>query len=95
MLLLHQVMLGWLTEDGSIHERVVTRRIAATLSPAAFLASVDAPAAALLLAKRIVLEAARTGGSRDRAAAAELRSAIGALPCSQRLAVQRVPSSAG
>ncbi len=74
-----QVILGWLTEDGSIHERCVTRRVRATLSPSAYLQSVDAPAAALLLAKRIVLEAARTGAARDRAAAAQLRAAIGAV----------------
>ncbi len=56
----------------------MTRRIAATLSPGAYLASLDAPAAGLLLAKRIVLEAARTGAARNRAAAAQLRAAIGA-----------------
>lgn len=60
-----------------MHERVATRRIRATLSPAAYLASVDAPAAALLLAKRITLEAARTGAWRDRAVCAQLRTAIG------------------
>lgn len=69
--------MGWLTEDGALLERVATRRIRATLSPATYLSSVDAPAAALLLAKRIVLEAARTGAARDRSAAAQLRAAIG------------------
>ena len=73
-----QVILGWLTADGAVHERVATRRIRATLSPAAYLASVDAPAAALLLGKRVVLEAARTGAWADKAVCGQLRAAIGA-----------------
>ena len=73
-----QVILGWLTADGAVHERVATRRVRATLSPAAYLASVDAPAAALLLGKRVVLEAARTGAWADRAVCGQLRAAIGA-----------------
>lgn len=49
-----QVILGWLTDDGYIHERVVTRRIRATLSPSVYLSSVDAPTTVSLLVVTLV-----------------------------------------
>lgn len=72
-----QVIIGWHAMDGSVRERSVTRRIRLTLSPAVFLAAIDAAATGVLLAKRITWEGTRQRAASDREAAERLRLAVG------------------
>ncbi|KAK9807565.1 hypothetical protein WJX72_002839 [[Myrmecia] bisecta] len=72
-----QVLLRWTAADGSSVQRIVTRRLRVIASPAAFLEGLNAPTAALLLAKGVVLEAQRSGADVNRAKAASLQRSIG------------------
>lgn len=47
------MVVGWVTEEGAILERCVTRRLRVTHSKEAYLDSIDPVTAALLLAKKV------------------------------------------
>ena len=49
-----QVVVGWVTEEGAVLERCVTRRMRVTQSKEAYMDSIDLDAAALLLAKKVL-----------------------------------------
>lgn len=71
-------------------ERCVTRRLAAASSAAQHLTTMESALTAVLLAKKIVHEAQRSGAARDRSRAQGIRTAIGrqtkhqAAPCHMR-----------
>ena len=65
--------------DGAAVHRVVTRRLRATAGAGAFLRSVRARPAAVLLAKGVVREAQRCGAAGDRSASLPLLRSLGAL----------------
>ena len=71
-------MVGWVTAEGAVLERCVTRRMAVTPSKDVYIASIAPEAAALLLAKKVVHEAQRSGAAADRGRSERIRTAIGA-----------------
>ena len=74
-----QVVVSWTAEDGCSVHRVVTQQLQPTTSRAAALKGTDSKMAALLLAKRIIQEAFKTGAAGSKHASEKLRQAIGEL----------------
>ncbi len=73
-----QVVLSWRGSAGRNVTRVVTRRLKVTASAAAFLRDVQPVTASALIAKRMALEAVRTGAAGDATALNNLARTAGA-----------------
>lgn len=73
------MVVGWVTPEGAILERCVTRRMSVTKVKDVYLESINPESAALLLAKKVVHETQRSGAGQDRGHSERIRTAIGAL----------------
>lgn len=73
-----QVQLSWIAADGRLWHLVVTRRWAVTDKLTAYVGSIDAAAAGVVLAKRFAADARQSSAAADARCARDVRAAVAA-----------------